>query len=173
MLLKNLAKKKLFFTTKIFTKGYHPLLIYGYKFIFIKGYILKDFLSISEFYEEYSSDTLEIKLSNNKISKIHQCLECQKILPSASKLKVHIENVHLGLRKHKCHLCIKSYSLDSDLKKHIKTNHEGVRDHNCEICGRGFSRLDKLKMHIQSIHEGIKMIKRVTCDLCNKEFCGK
>ena len=104
---------------------------------------------------------------------------------TAQRLKVHFENVHLGIR-HFCQLCDKNFGEARKLYSYIKEKHpetekyqceqcefstydlkrlqsHEARQHErsaCELCSKNFGNQQALNRHIQSVHEG----KRLTCD---------
>ena len=61
-----------------------------------------------------------------------QCPTCLKIYNNKTKLKIHRENKHEGVRW-PCDQCDKQFREKSVLQKHIKGVHEGVR-FNCKLC---------------------------------------
>ena len=88
------------------------------------------------------------------------CDQCNYTNDYPSKLKQHIDTVHLGLRPHKCTQCDMAFGLKGDLNKHIKSAHENA--FVCPTCNKSCGNSTDLKIHIDAIHEGIKH----KCDFC-------
>lgn len=83
-----------------------------------------------------------------------------------SKLKRHIEGVHLKIKDFECEQCDMKFSDNSKLKRHIKMVHLNIKDHICEYdnCDMKFSEKSTLKFHIKQVHLKIKDFE---CKNCN------
>ena len=75
-----------------------------------------------------------------------------------AKVKLHVETVHLKLRRWKCDLCAKdgvqasevpSFTTKSHLESHIDSIHKRLRPYVCEICGLSFTRAYNLTTHMK------------------------
>ena len=76
------------------------------------------------------SSSFKYRLNEHSFSHLHQdlrphkCSDCGKAFVRKSKLKVHVDTVHLMLRPFKCTTCDASYASNQGLKKHIKNVHQ-------------------------------------------------
>ena len=102
---------------------------------------VEDNVDSSKEYMEYTEGALtemlpldSEKLFNPKDPKKRkaQCPTCLKIYMNKTKLKIHHENKHEGVRW-PCDQCDKQFRERAVLQKHIKGVHEGVR-FNCKLC---------------------------------------
>ena len=100
---------------------------------------------------------------HNKSSK-HQCIKCDKYLPTASKLRDHM-SFHEGIRNYQCAVCQKKFHRKCDLKRHFKI-HTGERPFMCEICNQRFTHNATLHRHMM-IHTGEKPH---VCEICYTKF---
>ena len=101
--------------------------------------------------------------AKNGPKKPFPCDQCEKSYDSPTKLKMHIDSVHLGIR-HKCTLCDEDFSQKGHLNRHIKGAHENA--FVCKDCNEEFASNHGLKAHVASTHEGI----RHKCNFCDKTF---
>jgi ribosomal protein L37AE/L43A len=106
---------------------------------------------------------------HGRIKTQYQCPSCVKTHPSSTKLRIHIENVHLK-RKTKCPLCNRLVTYHG-LRNHIRVLHGGDRinkPYKCNECDFS-SHADKyLKTHILKRHK--KDAHTHACDQCDKKF---
>mgnify|MGYP003349339387 CR=1 FL=1 len=79
----------------------------------------------------------------------YKCDHCDKTFVDKSQLKIHVENVHEGV-KHTCKKCGKSFTLKSNLSRHLSVNHGDLKI-ECEYCGKMIS-----KYNIQKIQNSYK-----------------
>lgn len=93
------------------------------------------------------------------------CDKCGYMCKSAHRLKLHIDAVHLGVRKHLCDWCPAAFATTSALNKHI-LSHTDERNFKCQFCEKAFHSKGNLQTHIRT-HTGEKPF---TCDICGKSF---
>ena len=140
----------------------------------------KDAISISQKYKFDDNETLkpteeiEMKekfhsLTKNKNSttrkrELFKCQQCDFTANRPSRLKVHTEFIHLGI-KYSCTQCEYETKAAFYLKQHIQNIHDGIR-YPCEHCEYKGGSLKKLGMHIKSKHEGVQY----PCDKCERKY---
>ena len=76
------------------------------------------------------------------------CDKCGYICKSAHRLKLHIDAVHLGVRKHLCDWCPAAFATTSALNKHI-LSHTDERNFKCQFCEKAFHSKGNLQTHIR------------------------
>ena len=57
---------------------------------------------------------------------------------SKCNLKVHMENVHEGLKRFECEKCSQKFTERKALTLHIKGIHEKIKEFNCDRCDKFF-----------------------------------
>ena len=96
-----------------------------------------------------------------------KCEICNKEITGKHNFKVHMENVHKGIKKYKCDKCNKKFTRNTGLKLHITGVHEKIKRFKCGQCDKIFSKVFNLKLHIQTVHE---KVKKFICPICEKGF---
>ena len=86
-----------------------------------------------------------------KATKKIKCSICDKKIVQ-SRLKLHVETVHEGIKNHQCQFCDKKFGQSDNLKRHVKIVHEGIKDHQCKICNKKFGTSGNLKRHVKNVH---------------------
>ena len=94
------------------------------------------------------------------------CTDCGKSFVKYSKLKLHVNSVHLKLKPYNCNICGESFAQSGNLNKHIQIVHEKKKPYSCPDCPESFSVKLNLIEHVQRVHE--KKIHK--CNLCNAQF---
>ena len=91
------------------------------------------------------------------------CPHCDKVLQNPSKLKGHINQVHI---KRPCVYCGELIPV-SVMNEHIRAQHTSNKDkrHKCDVCGKGFNDMGPFKDH-KNIHTGEKPYKCKYCSAC-------
>lgn len=56
-------------------------------------------------------------------------------------------------KRHTCEQCNRSFDRPFKLKLHVKDVHEGIRDHACDLCDKRYARIYDLQVHTRS-HTG-------------------
>ena len=82
-------------------------------------------------------------------SKLYPCNICHQELTEKSKLKRHINTIHLGLKTFRCEICGMSFGHSFNLKSHVKIVHEKIKPFECQICSHKFGVKLGLKQHMQ------------------------
>ena len=83
----------------------------------------------------------------------YKCEICKHNFSSKHNLKVHMENVHEGLKRFTYDKCAKKFTEKKALTLHIKGVHEKIKEFNCDRCNKKFSKGYNLKVHVQTVHE--------------------
>jgi uncharacterized Zn-finger protein len=99
-----------------------------------------------------------------------QCGVCLKEFVTPSKLKTHMDGVHLGV-KFDCLECDYKAATESSLTQHINSIHRGIRKFKCDHCESPFAASSNLARHIQSVHNKIRFV--CTFQGCDKSYCYK
>lgn len=89
------------------------------------------------------------------------CEDCSYSTQYRSRLKDHVDRIHLGV-KYPCTHCDYKATTAATLRRHFKTQHEGVR-FQCNLCSHIASYESDLNIHIKAKHEGIVH----QCDQCD------
>jgi hypothetical protein len=107
-------------------------------------------------------------MSSQTTSKKHPCSydNCQYSTNYPSKLKRHVDGVHLDFRPHQCSECASSFSQKANLTTHINLVHRQIRPFKCTICTKAFGHRADLRKHRESVHDGV----RFACRHCNKRY---
>merc|ERR1712105_373489 len=95
---------------------------------------------------------------------------CGKKFSRKDNLRVHIRNVHQGIRPYSCKEkgCGKAFKRKMDLVKHTKGVHLKEKKFDksgwpeCWLCGKKYSRMETVSKHILTAH--------YQCDLCDEAF---
>ena len=112
---------------------------------------------------------LHFNHAHSKVKSLYHCPSCDKSHPSSSKLKIHVETVHLK-KKTKCPICQSLVSLHG-LRNHMRTSHNSDRVNKpfkCEECDFATHADRYLKTHVLKSHK--KNEHSHSCDECNKKF---
>ena len=87
-------------------------------------------------------------VEGNKISKNFKCTHCDKAFEVNSKLKRHVDEVHLKKIKVTCDKCEKVLGSEATLKNHNEIVHE-FKSSSCDICNKVVSKRE-LRRHFRS-----------------------
>ncbi|XP_053687652.1 zinc finger and BTB domain-containing protein 49-like [Sabethes cyaneus] len=98
------------------------------------------------------------------------CSHCDKSFRTSTKLRIHVNGVHLKVRKYTCDICGKKFLDSGNLRNH-KVTHNGERKHICDYegCGKSFRLPGTLTVHKKSHTQE----KTFICDICSKAFLYK
>ncbi|XP_055530426.1 zinc finger protein 62 homolog [Wyeomyia smithii] len=98
------------------------------------------------------------------------CSHCDKSFRTSTKLRIHVNGVHLKVRKYTCDICGKKFLDSGNLRNH-KVTHDGERKHMCDYagCGKSFRLPGTLTVHKKSHIQD----KTFICDICSKAFLYK
>ena len=116
--------------------------------------------------------------------KMYKCGVCDKSLKTEQGYKLHMETVHMGLKKYKCNECKKSYTTNLALDKHKRRIHATgeVKKHVCHLCGMETVHYANFKRHLVQVHgePGPKCLQLVKSEepenennLCPCPTCGR
>ena len=103
---------------------------------------------------------------------VRNCQFCTYSSNHTNHLKVHVNVVHLDIRKYKCDLCEYKGTSKPKLKRHKEAIHEKTNDHECNKCEFKSSTSNQLNAHKRKIHENVigggqRMRAHTnTCDQC-------
>lgn len=100
----------------------------------------------------------------------YSCPHCEKSFRTSTKLKIHVDGVHLKLRKFTCEVCNKKFLDAGNLKSHMAT-HAETRKYVCdyENCGKAFALPGTLRVHKLTHTQD----KQFECSFCQKLFLYK
>ncbi|KAM3957642.1 uncharacterized protein ACR2FA_008351 [Aphomia sociella] len=93
------------------------------------------------------------------------CPVCGKTFPIMSKMKVHLNEVHVREKNFSCSMCEQKFFSKTHVQKHM-VKHFGERVHQCEVCSKSYARKQTLRDHMR-IHNNDK---RFVCDVCSQAF---
>lgn len=96
------------------------------------------------------------------------CDLCGKKFLLVTRLKLHIENVHMKLTKFSCHICDMKFKHKVNLLEH-RNVHTNIRPFMCDICGKSFKQNASLAVH-KMFHTNIFPY---ICQYCQKKFRRK
>ena len=127
---------------------------------------------------KHASDKMNHEDDKHAIEK-YLCETCGKDFVRSSSLKIHKQNVHLGVvrncelfkkkppRKENvlCNYCGKSYNRSSHLRHHIASKHSTVKPYKCDTCGKEFVYENYLKKHQKSHMEEVE--RKYCCTFCS------
>merc|ERR1719479_332875 len=105
---------------------------------------------------------IEKKNSENTVSKLFKCDDCEKVFKRKKSLTLHKRGVHEGRKDEMCTHCGKTFLYKQALRLHIRTIHEGQRQ-KCKLCGKEMH--GKLKRHMLTVHEGLKPYQCPHCSI--------
>ena len=108
-------------------------------------------------------------MSSIKVLKF-KCDRCDKKFPTPSKLKVHVDGVHLGV-KFDCEFCSSQFTQKGYLRTHINTVHLKLKPFQCDECDYSCGHSGNLKTHVDSVHKKIRF--HCSFDGCDKSFSRK
>ena len=86
------------------------------------------------------------------LEKKHTCQLCDKKFGLKTQLKIHIDTVHLKIRKYRCKKCSMQFSDHSTFSKHKNTHHAGEVAFQCLLCMKGFQRRYRYRSHLHQAH---------------------
>lgn len=94
------------------------------------------------------------------------CRVCKRKFSSLQKLKEHIKNNHLKLRRYRCDVCHMGFIGRDALNRHMY-KHNGTRNYICTICGRKYITQGDLTHHLERHADELKY----ACEICpDKKF---
>lgn len=109
---------------------------------------------------------------NKHISAVHgiklkefKCNMCPKVFTISGKLGVHIQTVHLKMKRHNCEVCERKFYSKLGLKEHM-VRHGGQSEFQCSVCKKVYARKYTLREHMR-IHENDR---RFVCTICGRTF---
>ena len=111
------------------------------------------------------NNEVKVDKSNDKY-----CGKCQKYFYDSRNLKLHIDTIHLKIKKYKCDECSKSFGRLNNLKCHVEIVHEKLKKFICNLCPRSFGHSGNLKNHIICVHE---KSKKFQCDQCSNAYAQR
>lgn len=79
--------------------------------------------------------------------------------------RVHLIQVHTGVRAFQCPHCPLTFKWSSHYQYHLR-QHTGERPYVCKECGKSFKNTSCLRRHSQ-MHSGLRPH---TCSICSKSF---
>ena len=103
------------------------------------------------FFPNLFSDSM-FKLLARVKRKHHICDECGHSFPKPSKLKRHVDGVHLKLKPFKCDKCDLAFFQEGALKNHVEERHEKIR-YPCNFCNTSYTKKSKMSAHIKNKHQ--------------------
>lgn len=112
---------------------------------------------------------MHLHQAHDKISRQWKCPSCETNFSTSTKMRLHIEAVHLGF-KVKCPLCEAKMSRSS-LRSHLVHIHQGDEVNNsykCDHCDYASHALKYLKAHV--FHRHAKEKHAHQCDECDRTF---
>ena len=98
--------------------------------------------------------------------------QCRFKAPNMTKVKDHINSVHLKLYEFGCEVCGKMFKWKGGLQLHLKVSHgQGVsnRRHKCEKCDLSFKFSHQVREHFEKEHRD-NLKPEHLCPKCGKEF---
>merc|ERR1712000_734541 len=114
---------------------------------------------------------LKTMSENQKYSSYkYKCDRCDKKFTVPSKLKRHIDSVHLKV-KFNCEICSAPFARKGHLKTHIDAVHLNLKPFQCDECDYSCARGSDLKKHVDSVHKKIRF--HCSFDGCDKSFSQK
>ena len=101
----------------------------------------------------------------------NQCQICLKIFNDEIHCRIHIELVHLKMKKVACEKCPEMFQTKRTLRTHILKFHgdtKVLKDyHQCEHCKKHFGTNYSLRKHVQMKHVNSRPFQ---CELCDKNY---
>ncbi|KAJ2980741.1 hypothetical protein NUW58_g6868 [Xylaria curta] len=101
--------------------------------------------------------------------RLFKCNECDQAFTRKPNLDRHIQEVHLNERQFKCNECNQAFVRKQNLDEHIQAVHN-KREFKCDKCNQAFTRKRNLDQHIKEVHLNKRPFK---CDECNRAFSRK
>ena len=111
-------------------------------------------------------EPIPIKKEEDVIKERFPCTECNKTYINKKGLRIHVENVHLKLKKYQCDQCPSVFASRQGFKYHMESEHENT-DYPCTKCDRIFKTIHCLKNHVLRHHEKRLDFK---CEHCGKDY---
>jgi len=109
--------------------------------------------------EQCSFETIDKSKLKKHLDTVHisiSCDQCEYKTMDKGNLKKHIESLHKGI-KFSCGQCSYTAALKGNLKKHIFTNHQNMfMQYPCNDCGYKTIRKSVLEKHVKIEHGGAK-----------------
>lgn len=96
------------------------------------------------------------------------CDLCGKKFHLVTRLKLHIENVHMKLKKFNCNICDMKFKYKVNLLEHQNV-HTNTRPFMCDVCGKSFKQSASLAVH-KIFHTDVFPF---VCQYCRKKFRRK
>lgn len=97
------------------------------------------------------------------------CDHCEMKFKRKTKLKAHMDRIHLGVyKKYPCHLCEKIFNTSVALNYHL-VGHTDECNFKCSSCDRLFKHKSLLSRHIKIVHMK-QHFRRFNCKNCDKVF---
>ena len=84
-----------------------------------------------------------------------ECKVCGKVYSSASRLRLHMQQKHIGITNYQCPTCKKYYVNEQSLQAHIGRGHDVTKTFKCTHCTKSFATANQLTQH-QPLHNGPK-----------------
>ena len=96
---------------------------------------------------------------------------CDFVHQTKDDLYSHVEKIHNKSSLYTCLHCDKIFFSPSRLNKHMGSSHQVKHDNlTCLWCNKKFETIKRATGHMRSQHS---ILRRVECDICNKEFDNK
>lgn len=97
----------------------------------------------------------------------NQCTACDKTLQNSSIVSIHVNDVHLRVRKYSCKQCPKKFTKLKEMELHSQSFHQKPRAETfpCKTCGKSFDNMQTLSMHMRN-HDARKFKHASLSKLC-------
>ncbi|KAH8267319.1 hypothetical protein KR018_006887 [Drosophila ironensis] len=115
-------------------------------------------------YEKHMGGECRRLERREKASRTTSCDLCDKVLSSATALRMHKEGMHQNVKPYICDSCGKQLKTITALNEH-KLVHTESRPFKCGVCKAAFKNRARLKAHNQ-IHEEPSFV----CNICGKKL---
>ena len=123
-----------------------------------------------------------------KVPKVYECNECQKVFKSNQNLKKHLMThfelsvqcprckdfipqqslkQHIRMHNLQCHYCQKSFATKRSLDYHLKIHTNTQQLYDCPDCLKVFYTRFALKNHQNVVHKGVR---KFACSSCGARF---
>ncbi|XP_044766257.1 zinc finger protein 64-like [Coccinella septempunctata] len=113
-------------------------------------------------YSDSANVDEQLKLKERKCD-FTTCLLCDYAAKRRGYLKVHIENVHMNLKKDQCAMCDYKTCVKNSLKMHISSVHLQLKQFKCDSCEYIAKRKCTLRDHVEAVHLNLKNHR---CEKC-------